>query len=84
MGWAKKARRGQTDLHLVPLVVPETARGRPDQHDLQALTPPVALFPLVSPVSRSLFVKAWNPGAYPAEDFIWDRADPASHFIGPD
>ena len=30
------------------------------------------------------FVQAWNAGAYPAEDFIGDRADPVGHFISPD
>src|SRR5436190_5505459 len=30
------------------------------------------------------FVQAWNAGAYPAEDFIRDRADPVGHFISPD
>jgi hypothetical protein len=60
------------DLYLVPLVWP------------------VALFPPVSPVSRATsdasggFIKAWNAGAYPAEDFIRDRADPVGHFVSPD
>jgi hypothetical protein len=30
----------------------------------------VSLVPLVSPVTRSEFIKPWNAGAYPAEDFI--------------
>ncbi len=36
--------------------------------------------------SRALggFVNAWNARAYPAENFIGDRADPAGHFISPD
>ena len=36
--------------------------------------------------SRALggFVNAWNAGAYPAEDFIRNCADPACYFISPD
>ena len=47
---------------------------------------PAGLFWWARGASRvsARFVEPWNAGAYPAQDFIRDCADPGGHFISPD